>query len=525
MTIRVIAPHISCVVTAPIVDEKGETEFVQAINQGYSEIYIVAPNGLFKYHKLRPGKDGASRSIQIPVDKLPNGDKFMQLGEKVSFLPDGKIPMSLLDEVRAFFRKVIEKKGRALEAMIWILWNQEQGYHLFVPSQNVGHASASYDWSGVPAGSSIIVDIHSHADFNAFFSGTDNADDRNCIRYSMVIGHNDKPGLQAVLRFNYFDKKIETQITDVFTETVTEVGVPEEWLDKVNSVQTPPSFPVTRYNGGNYQGYQGYQGYTSYKGHTTIPPEVGSRKTPPHGNKWSASKAVSSAVEAIESRSSIVGGDQAALGKSVTEGSTNPPLTRIQKVAGKANAANVTPQKDVAVDPEVSKRVAETYGFESDFSGFGFSPDQIPGDWALPDGEGQGSKKAVTGSSNEFIPVDSDEKIERALQRMDNMDPFRDISSSDDEPVSHATGSYVDVVDDDDGLFDAMVISYGPVTAKAYVSIMEHLPQIKEEAVLAGNMIADLFLGLSSETQLSLFKNLFESLDDRSQEKIQMNGL
>jgi len=156
MTIRVIAPHLSCLVDMKLTDEDPD-EMQEAINQGFSEIYMFTPKGIIKHHKLR----GENRFIQVKVDGIP-GMKPAEINEVIQFLPAGKVPYELLDQVEAFFRKVMEVKKSNLEAMIFILWNAEQGYHLFVPDQQVSGASVRYDWDGIPEGSSIVVDVHSH---------------------------------------------------------------------------------------------------------------------------------------------------------------------------------------------------------------------------------------------------------------------------------------------------------------------------------------------------------------------------
>lgn len=155
---HIIAPFMSCVVNAPIGDNIENSEFDQAVAQGYSEIYMVGPSGIVKYHKLR----GENRYVTVKVDKIP-GVKIHEIGEDFSsFLPAGPVPHELLQQVEAFFRQVMAVHNDALEAMIWILYNPERGYFLHVPDQRISKAAVSYNWDGVPAGSSIVVDIHSH---------------------------------------------------------------------------------------------------------------------------------------------------------------------------------------------------------------------------------------------------------------------------------------------------------------------------------------------------------------------------
>lgn len=259
MTFKIIAPFVSCVVNEAFETPKDTlSEFDEAINAGYPNIYMITSSGIIYHQSLRPGKAGKQRFIRTAVKEIP-GLKLQTITPKVNFLPEGKIPVRLLDEVKAFFKKVIEKRGKAVEAMIWILWDESKGYHLFVPNQVVSHVSVRYDWASVPAGSSIIVDIHSHADFKASFSETDNSDDRGSIRFSGVIGHNNTDTQDTVWRFNHPNGEIEVKITDLFeTPPVEQLSVPDAWIDKVQiPAPAPPSQPAktggyTKYIRGMY---------------------------------------------------------------------------------------------------------------------------------------------------------------------------------------------------------------------------------------------------------------------------------
>lgn len=93
----------------------------------------------------------------------------------------------------------------------------------------------------------------------AFFSGTDERDDRSSICYSGVIGKLDTPTPAFKFRFNSQEKKYDVQITDIFSDE--QVQVPAEWLDKVSVLGT-------QYNGGYYGGnwgnYAGRRGNARY---------------------------------------------------------------------------------------------------------------------------------------------------------------------------------------------------------------------------------------------------------------------
>lgn len=154
---HILAPHISCVVNMPL-SEGEPNEFDLALSQGFLEIYAITSEGIVKHHKLR----GENRYVRVKVDRIP-GYEPPRLPQAINFLPAGKIPKALFDQIVSFFYAVMKKNGeKALEAMAWICYNAEHGYHIVIPDQSISAASVRYDWNSLPAGTSIIVDIHSH---------------------------------------------------------------------------------------------------------------------------------------------------------------------------------------------------------------------------------------------------------------------------------------------------------------------------------------------------------------------------
>lgn len=235
---QVLAPHISCICNP--------NELAEVIAQGYKEIYIVTIKGTFKHHILR----GADRYVRTKVDSIP-GYTEPTIQEGMNFLPAGKISYSIYEQVLAFFRKVMEVKVAEVEAMIHVLYNKELGYHLGVPPQRISKASVAYDWSYIPEGTSIIVDIHSHNTMGAFFSGTDDRDDRGNISFSGVFGKLKDKEPMTIWRFNYYEKKYAASVEDLFeTPVFPNIEIPAEWLDNVNV--TIPTYTVGgRSNQGN----------------------------------------------------------------------------------------------------------------------------------------------------------------------------------------------------------------------------------------------------------------------------------
>ena len=248
-------PGLSCLVPADI---DGQPSFLQAaLAAGYPEVYVVSPEGIFKHAQLISCDPTVTRFVRTKVDKIPTraGMKsLVPVTEVINFLPAGKIPYELLEQVKLFFRLVIARHNKDLEAMIWIVWSKDKGYHLIVPKQRVGGASAWYDWGSLPMDTTLVVDIHSHANFSAFFSGTDDNDDRNSIRISGVLGYNNTPEEKSIAagqkrqvwRFNCGHKKFDCTVDDIFYHPPIKTSIPESWMDEVNA-SAPSAVVYSRY--------------------------------------------------------------------------------------------------------------------------------------------------------------------------------------------------------------------------------------------------------------------------------------
>lgn len=223
---HILSPYFSCAV-----DPLNPAEFQQALEEGYSQIYVFSVDGLMLYRRLHGGVPSNPRYVVSKVSSLPNCSvSTLQAG--INFLPDGKVPMGLFYSIVKFFKDVCEKYKTNLEAQIWVLWNEERGYYLFVPEQAVTAGSVTYDWSQLPHDSVLVVDFHSHGGMSAFFSGTDDNDDSNAVRYSGVIGKANTSTPEYVLRFNNFKEKVACTLEEVFGHHV-QVETDPEWMSKI----------------------------------------------------------------------------------------------------------------------------------------------------------------------------------------------------------------------------------------------------------------------------------------------------
>lgn len=238
---REICPQLSCECT--------EEEFLEGAADGYQTAYVVGSDGkMWKRAKLegKPENHFMFEVKSIPGKTLENSS----LKTSLSFLPAGKIPFILFKQIESFFKKVMTDLGQTnatnhatmLEAMAHILWNEEKGYFISIPTQTVGAASVTYQNDNIEPGDMVVVDIHSHNSMGAFFSGTDNRDDKDRICISGVMGRLNTRETEYVFRFNYENHNVALKMEDIFDVVKEEVEVPAEWLSK-----------VTKYN--SFKGY------------------------------------------------------------------------------------------------------------------------------------------------------------------------------------------------------------------------------------------------------------------------------
>ena len=229
---------------------------VEALEQaGYVDLYVLeGPNKIMRKMKLSHGREVVLEVKSIP-DGMPNSPNTPALTEKVSFFPGGKIPILLLNQIKAFFKEVCEKHGEALEAHCYIMWNAERGYYIFVPEQTVSGAAVEFKADESAPEDAVLVDIHSHGSMSAFFSSTDDNNDKKHIYFSGAIGKVNTGMPEIVFRFNMYEVKKPATLGDIFMEVPVEVTVPSEWLDKVKKRE------VASYVVGSWQGNQGnFQG-------------------------------------------------------------------------------------------------------------------------------------------------------------------------------------------------------------------------------------------------------------------------
>lgn len=453
----IISQFISCVVTP--------NELKAATDAGYTEIYVLTgdkESPIVKHHKLR----GQNRFVRLAVNSLPTNYKQEKIVQEVNFLPDGKIPIELFDQVVAFFKQVMEVKKSELEAMIWICWDQENGYHLIVPDQRVSKASASYDWASLPAGKTIVCDIHSHNTMGAFFSGTDNRDDQSNIGFSGVVGHLKSANPQTVWRFNYRDKKLECDLDDIFTLPARpEVAVPEDWIGKI----TTPTYQSTTVYGGNSQ-----------KGKAD------------HLKAWQYKK----------------GGVESA-GR---EGSRMGPQLQDQR-------------RLLPGEPGDSRDIdwqGDFWGLAKDMSLA--HPDD---DFGIDLAAGGDERLSAADRALAYLREDPEYQGHHSEVGLAEYNPRfdPDVDQATGEIKTHRYDeSHLGLYAGDDRYDEARDL-HGHEVAEAFCIIDDMMAQLDGKDELVENIMADMIHMATDEFKETLFKRLYQELPDQVQERIQMNGI
>ena len=143
--------------------------------------YIMAGNGVFIYAR-RPGLEVLIPASTCKIAGLPELAPRVNIAKRVSAF--------LLEDALRFCKQVFPN-----EALFWFNWRDEWSIH--IPDQQITNASAMPCDRHDKAGTSALIDLHSHARFSPFFSPTDDQDEVG-FRIYAVIGDVDKTPAMSV---------------------------------------------------------------------------------------------------------------------------------------------------------------------------------------------------------------------------------------------------------------------------------------------------------------------------------------
>lgn len=202
--------------------------------------YIIAKEGIFLKKKLD------LMDSLVPVTKISTLQSI-QTNIKMH-IP--KIPLSLFSQAVSFFRYVYDSYYS--ESVILLFYNKiKRDYKLIVPPQKVSSTFCQYE-SKIHIDDYLrIGDIHSHSNFAAFHSSTDEDDEKSFDGIHITVGHvqNDMVSVSVSLVSN--GSRCLVQATDYIEGLIINNGkfkvlsryFPDKWKNQVSKFE--PKFKFT----------------------------------------------------------------------------------------------------------------------------------------------------------------------------------------------------------------------------------------------------------------------------------------
>ncbi|MBM5585033.1 PRTRC system protein A [Burkholderia pseudomallei] len=181
------------------------------------ERLLIAADGVF-LEVLRPWVRVVRRIAQYAVSTAVPYGKV----EETTALLCAQIPAALVAEFHAMARAALPNEVGA-----WIVWNSGTSAFRIValPSLSHGPGHLVYERPRLADGEWLVVDCHSHGTGAAFFSRTDNQDDKHDVKFALVLGHCDRTpsvGLRLCVKgiFEKFERVPESWVAALTTEVV-----------------------------------------------------------------------------------------------------------------------------------------------------------------------------------------------------------------------------------------------------------------------------------------------------------------
>lgn len=169
--------------------------------------FVVAGNGTWLH------KDTGLVRCFVPVESISFLQDLNADVQVSTSLP--KVPARLVWRIKEFFRRVVESHHS--ESGVILYYSKEKGdYKVHIPEQKVSHGGVKYERVALTHVEGMedylrVGTIHSHCDFNAFHSGTDEGDEEDFDGLHVTFGHNDKDefSISASVVVNGFRTKID----------------------------------------------------------------------------------------------------------------------------------------------------------------------------------------------------------------------------------------------------------------------------------------------------------------------------
>ncbi|AKM45358.1 hypothetical protein NL30_36585 [Burkholderia contaminans] len=150
----------------------------------FGERLLIGGNGVF-LEVVRPWIRTVRRiAMYHELTAVPYGTVA-----EVTDLRCGPVPPALIGEFHAMTRAAMPN-----EAGAWIVWSQVTKAFRIIPVRSLSHGPShlEYERPQLKECESLVVDCHSHGQSKAYFSITDNTDDRYDVKFALVLGNCDR---------------------------------------------------------------------------------------------------------------------------------------------------------------------------------------------------------------------------------------------------------------------------------------------------------------------------------------------
>lgn len=192
--------------------------------------YVMRSDGVYAVRDTDAGLFIAKVAGLLDKAQIPG---FVEDGFGESFrLKFGKIPIQHFKQIMEFFQDICNANDHEVYAQIF--WDpKEKRYWNHVPYQKVSKARVEYSRNEEIEKTNILVlEIHSHNSMSAYFSGTDN-DDEKADRIFGVVGKLDKARPEVLLSYVCSGKRVIVKTEDVFEDHESAARFPDEWKSRV----------------------------------------------------------------------------------------------------------------------------------------------------------------------------------------------------------------------------------------------------------------------------------------------------
>jgi PRTRC genetic system protein A len=161
--------------------------------QAAGERLLMAENGVF----LEIRRNWISLVRQIAQFHVRTAVPYGRVVESTRLTFD-RIPVDLIGQFASMARQACPNETGA-----WIVWSSTTQAFRLAPVAIITHDSGSlkYEPPALAGDEELVMDCHSHGRHPAYFSSTDNQDDRHDVKMALVIGNCDRsnPSIAARL--------------------------------------------------------------------------------------------------------------------------------------------------------------------------------------------------------------------------------------------------------------------------------------------------------------------------------------